>query len=87
MPDERRIFGNDEAMVGKKGKPAPDIFLLALQRINDALDQSEAPIVPDECLVFEDSTAGVEAGLNAGMRVAWVPHPELLNVYGGMLAP
>jgi pseudouridine-5'-monophosphatase len=33
--------------------------------------------------VFEDSTAGVEAGRKAGMHVVWVPHPQLLNVYRG----
>lgn len=79
------MFGEDVTKVGKSGKPAPDIFLLALQRINDSLDpdQGQEPIKPDECLVFEDSIAGVEAGRRAGMRVVWVPHPGLLEVCRG----
>jgi pseudouridine-5'-monophosphatase len=40
-------------------------------------------ITPEECLVFEDSVPGVEAGRRAGMRVAWVPHPELHKEYDG----
>lgn len=39
----------------------------------------EKEITPDECLVFEDSVPGVEAGRRAGMRVVWCPHPELLK--------
>lgn len=79
------MFGEDVTKVGKSGKPAPDIFLLALQRINESLspDRGEEPIKPDECLVFEDSIAGVEAGRRAGMRVVWVPHPGLLEVCRG----
>ena len=85
FPEVRRVFGEDVTKVGKSGKPAPDIFLLALQRINESLslDRGEEPVKPDECLVFEDSIAGVEAGRRAGMRVAWVPHPGLLAVCRG----
>lgn len=56
-----------------RGKPAPDIFLLALQVINESLSGGEKAIEPSECLVFEDSVRGVEAGRRAGMRVVWVP--------------
>ncbi len=42
------------------GKPAPDLFLLAAREM-------AAP--PHRCLVIEDSLAGVEAGLAAGMHV------------------
>lgn len=38
---------------------------------------------PEECLVFEDSVPGVEAGRRAGMQVVWCPHPELLVEYRG----
>jgi pseudouridine-5'-monophosphatase len=31
--------------------------------------------------VFEDSVAGVEAGRRAGMRVIWVPHPDVAAEY------
>lgn len=79
------MFGEDVTKAGKSGKPAPDIFLLALQRINDSLslDREKELIKPEECLVFEDSIAGVEAGRRAGMRVVWVPHPGLLEVCRG----
>ena len=70
-------------MAGCKGKPAPDIFLQTLQRINDSLGADEPQSRPEDCLVFEDSIAGVEAGRAAGMRVVWVPHPGLLEVYRG----
>ena len=83
IPDDHRIFGDDVIMAGCKGKPAPDIFVKTLQRINELLGMDKRPIEPEECLVFEDSTAGVEAGRRAGMRVAWVPHPGLLKVYQG----
>ena len=42
------------------GKPAPDIFLYAAQKLG--LD-------PCRCLVLEDSANGVKAGLAAGMEV------------------
>lgn len=86
IPEAHRVFGNDPDMSSKTGKPAPDIFLLALQRINDsgsANDVNHELIKPAECLVFEDSIAGVEAGRKAGMRVVWVPHGGLLDVCRG----
>ncbi|KAI9769110.1 MAG: Pseudouridine-5'-phosphatase [Geoglossum simile] len=83
LPDAYRVFGDDADMAGKRKKPAPDIFGLALQRVNSALKAGEEPIKPEECLVFEDSIAGVEAGRKAGMRVVWVPHPGLLEVCRG----
>lgn len=42
------------------GKPAPDIFLYAAERIGAA---------PERCLVLEDSENGVRAGRAAGMTV------------------
>jgi HAD superfamily hydrolase (TIGR01509 family) len=47
------------AMVAN-GKPAPDLFLFAAQSMG---------VAPGSCVVVEDSTAGVHAGLAAGMRV------------------
>lgn len=44
----------------KRGKPEPDLFLHAAQRMGRA---------PGDCLVIEDSTAGVTAARRAGMRV------------------
>ncbi len=43
-----------------QGKPAPDIFLRAAQ---------ELEIPPQETCVIEDSEAGIEAGIRAGMYV------------------
>lgn len=43
-----------------RGKPHPDIFLFAAERLGMA---------PSECLVIEDSASGVRAGIAAGMSV------------------
>ncbi|KAJ1341851.1 hypothetical protein BSLG_003505 [Batrachochytrium salamandrivorans] len=63
--DGNVVCGDDPHI--KKGKPAPDIFLAAAQAIGNTLQ------APRTCLVFEDSPAGVLAGLNAEMQVAWIP--------------
>lgn len=43
-----------------KGKPDPMCYLLAA---------SDLGVDPSECLVFEDSFAGIQSGTSAGMRV------------------
>lgn len=80
---ECRVFGDDAAMSEARKKPMPDVFLLALGRINAHLGLGEREVGPEECLVFEDSVAGVEAGRRAGMRVCWVPHKGLREVWRG----
>lgn len=57
------VTGGDEVPHGR-GKPCPDLYLLAARRIG---------IAPDRCLVFEDSAPGAKAGLAAGMGVVIVP--------------
>lgn len=47
-----------------RGKPAPDIFLLAAQKLG---------LKPEECLVLEDSLPGIAAAEAAGMYVIMVP--------------
>jgi beta-phosphoglucomutase family hydrolase len=47
------------------GKPAPDIFLRAAQRLG---------VVADQCVVLEDASSGVRAAGAAGMRVVAVPN-------------
>lgn len=48
-----------------RGKPDPESFLAALDRINE---NAPAPIPEASCLVVEDSVAGVRSGRAAGMR-------------------
>lgn len=79
----RRVLGDDARIPAGRGKPLPDIYLVALKTINDSLPEGELPISPEECLVFEDSVPGVEAGRRAGMRVVWCPHPMLKKEYAG----
>jgi len=45
------------------GKPAPDLFLLAAQRMG---------VAPEQCLVFEDSPLGILAAERAGMGAVLV---------------
>ncbi len=47
----------------KKGKPAPDLYLLALHRLN-----MTSPIISSECLAIEDTPHGIQAAHAAGMR-------------------
>lgn len=79
----RRVLGDDSRIAAGRGKPLPDIYLLALQTVNATLAPGEPPVRPEECLVFEDSVPGVEAGRRAGMRVVWCPHPKLRELYAG----
>lgn len=78
---DRRVLGDDPRVGKGRGKPAPDIYLVALQSLNLAAECSKKAIMPNECLVFEDSVAGVEAGRRAGMRVVWVPHLDVAAEY------
>jgi HAD superfamily hydrolase (TIGR01509 family) len=48
------------------GKPAPDAFLLAAERLG---------VAPADCLVFEDTDLGIEAATAAGMASVKVPSP------------
>ncbi len=48
----------------KRGKPAPDMFLLAAERMG---------VDPADCLVFEDGKPGIEAAEAAGMKWVFVP--------------
>ena len=48
----------------ENGKPAPDVFLLAAKRLG---------VDPKDCLILEDSKAGIKAGKASGARVFMVP--------------
>lgn len=52
----------------ERGKPAPDMFLLAAERMG---------VAPSECVVFEDSQLGIEAAARAGMASVLVRAPKL----------
>lgn len=81
---EHQILGDDPRILPGRGKPAPDIYLLALSTLNKTLEgEGQLPIRPEECLVFEDSVPGVESGRRAGMQVVWCPHPGLLAEFNG----
>ncbi|MEU6588443.1 HAD family hydrolase [Streptomyces sp. NPDC046881] len=54
---EERIFSSED--VGR-GKPAPDLFLYAAERMG---------VAPERCVVVEDSPLGVQAAVAAGMDV------------------
>ncbi len=61
----RAIASSDEVAAGK---PAPDVYLLAAERIG---------MDPASCLVVEDSLNGVLAARAAGMRVVLVPNVSI----------
>lgn len=50
-----------------RGKPHPESFLMALERLNGELDGEARPVEPEECLVIEDSVGGVRGARAAGM--------------------
>jgi beta-phosphoglucomutase family hydrolase len=50
----------------KHGKPAPDGFLLAAEKLG---------VAPQHCLVFEDTELGIEAATAAGMASVMVAQP------------
>lgn len=47
----------------KKHKPDPEVYLTSAKNLN---------MLPEQCIVFEDSFSGVSAALNAGMKVVGV---------------
>ena len=48
-----------------RGKPEPDMFLLAAKRLG---------VAAESCVVLEDAPAGLAAAAAAGMRRLWVPN-------------
>jgi pseudouridine-5'-monophosphatase len=60
------VTGDDPRVA--RGKPAPDIFLVAASAIG---------VAPADCIVFEDAPAGVAAARAAGMQVVAMPDPAM----------
>jgi beta-phosphoglucomutase family hydrolase len=48
----------------RQGKPAPDMFLLAAERLG---------VAPERCVVLEDGDSGMKAAAAAGMQAVFVP--------------
>lgn len=75
-PPEVFITGEDV----QHGKPAPDCFLLAAQRLGQPIE---------DCLIFEDAPAGIQAAEAAGASIVVVtathrhpletPHPSIVG--------
>lgn len=60
------VDGNDVS----KAKPDPEVFLLGAERTNSN---------PEECVVFEDAVAGIQAANNAGMLSIGIGDKEVLK--------
>jgi HAD superfamily hydrolase (TIGR01509 family) len=72
---EGRMFSAVEV---ERGKPAPDLFLHAAERMG---------VAPERCAVVEDTVHGVEAAVAAGMAAygyAWYFEPEVLEAAGAV---
>ncbi|MDR3344253.1 MAG: HAD family phosphatase [Oscillospiraceae bacterium] len=54
------VFGDEV----ENGKPAPDIFLAAAERLG---------VPPEDCLALEDAPNGAAAAISAGMKTVMVP--------------
>ena len=75
-----KVLGDDKLL--GKGKPAPDPYLLAAEKLN---------IAPQECWAVEDSIAGVSSALEAGCIVFFLkenhdklPTKEVFNNYNNL---
>ncbi len=53
-----------------KAKPDPEVFLCAARELG---------VHPDECIVFEDAEAGVQAAKRAGMKVIGIGNQDVLK--------
>ncbi len=60
---KRRFHKIVDVTFVSKGKPDPEIYLLAAKMLD---------IPPNNCIVFEDSIHGVQAAISAGMRTVGI---------------
>jgi len=72
--DRRRLTAFFDVIVTgeeiERGKPAPDIYLSASEKIG---------VPADACLVIEDALSGIAAAKAAGMRVAAIPDTRFVD--------
>lgn len=59
FPDDRIVFDDGSF----NGKPAPDIFLIAAERLG---------LPASECVIFEDAVSGINAALSSGAKKVYV---------------
>jgi sugar-phosphatase len=71
LPQPRVLVSGDDV---NQGKPAPDAYLLAAAQLG---------LEPAECVVIEDSPAGIQAGKAAGMRVVAVASTHAVEELAG----
>ena len=63
---DKVVLGDDKRL--KKGKPDPQIFLLAIEELG---------LKVEECIIFEDAINGITAGINSGVPfVIGIPDPQ-----------
>lgn len=60
------VDGNDVS----KAKPSPEVFLVAAEKLG---------LAPEDCIVFEDSVAGIQAANNAKMISIGIGENEVLH--------
>ena len=63
---------------GVRGKPAPDLYLLAIAKL-----RARAPLDATSCVAIEDSRWGLEAARRAGLRCIAVTHTYEASQLGG----
>ena len=62
-----RVHATVSAEEVAHGKPAPDVFLRAAEKVQ---------VPPARCVVVEDAAIGVEAGRRGGMRTIGITGPS-----------
>ncbi|RXW25011.1 hypothetical protein EST38_g794 [Candolleomyces aberdarensis] len=84
---EGKVVCASDKQYNMRGKPFPDIFITAAREmlgrdVGDAQGEQTPAQVAERAkgLVLEDALPGMQAGKRAGMKVVWVPDPNLLGV-------
>ena len=64
-----KVLGDDKLLL--KGKPAPDPYLLAAEKLN---------VDANDCWAVEDSNSGIKSALEAGCRVWILNNPSFKSI-------